>query len=307
MANLYLFYGSEDYLIDQRIKQFKAQNIERLDGKSASKEQILETLQGQSLFAQEKLVIIDSIDFREEKWNEIVPSLKNLSSQTTLVIVAKTAPARSKLVKFIKEKGEVLEFKTFADCEEDQVIRWIENQVKKQGKKIERQAAATLQEVCGKELRKLCSEIDKLITFIGAKDKIETEDVLTLASPGETSVFALLDALTDKNAKNTLSNFINIYKNKADVFRMLGLLAHQYRIMLFVKSTPVNQRNPFNIAKQIGVSPYFVKKCSQKINKFSEAELQKALELILETDLKLKSGQSQAASLELLLTSLCAK
>ena len=299
MANLYLFYGSEDYLIDQRIKQFKAQNIERLDGKSASKEQILETLQGQSLFAQEKLVIIDSIDFREEKWNEIVPSLKNLSSQTTLVIVAKTAPARSKLVKFIKEKGEVLEFKTFADWEEDQVIRWIENQVKKQGKKIERQAAATLQEVCGKELRKLCSEIDKLITFIGAKDKIETEDVLTLASPGETSVFALLDALTDKNAKNTLSNFINIYKNKADVFRMLGLLAHQYRIMLFVKSTPVNQRNPF--------SPYFVKKCSQKINKFSEAELQKALELILETDLKLKSGQSQAASLELLLTSLCAK
>jgi len=307
LANLYLFYGNENYLIEQRLKSFKSNNIEKIDGQSAEKAEIIQSLQGQSLFAQDKLVIIRHADLKDEKWDEIAPYLKTLIPQTILIIIAETAPARSKIVKLIEQEGEAVEFKSFAEWEEAEVIRWIKKQVESLGKSIEPRAAETLKEICGNDLQKLSSEIQKLITYIDKRGKIEDQDVLALASPGETSVFALADSLASKNAAETLKHFQVLAKNKTDIFGLLGLVAQQYRVLLFIKALPAHQRNAFQIAKQLGASPFFVKKCLSCIDLFKEAELKKNLEKVLDADLKLKSGYAHGPTLEALFVSLCDK
>ncbi|MBU1026934.1 MAG: DNA polymerase III subunit delta, partial [Candidatus Margulisbacteria bacterium] len=245
------------------------------------------------------------VDLKHKEWDKVVPHLKDLPAGTKVVFWADKVDKRSKLYKALDKLGEVSEFQAFAEWEQDKVVDWITRQVKGLNKEIDRTAAEDLQQICGNSLRKLSSEIEKLITYIGDTKTIRREDVAALASPGDINTFALANSIIDKDLKQSLKFFRILYKNKADLFGLLGLLATQYRTILQVKSVPRSVNNPFKVAQTIGANPYFVKKCLAKSGKFKVPELVADLELILQTGLKLKSGEDQLTTFELLLSSLC--
>ncbi len=312
MANqLYLFFGEEDFLIEERIAEMKkgvsnpSMNVEQIDGEEPDLAEIISALQTQPLLTGEKLLIIRNVDLKSKVWDEILPSLKIIPQGTTVVFWASSVSRASKLYKLVDDIGEVYEFKSFADWQQDQVISWITRRVSSLGKEIDYEAAEQFQDICGNNLHKLSSEIDKLLTYVGDQRKIKKEDVLALASPGEISEFALSDALMQKNLKKSLAAFQILYKNKADLFRILSLLAANYRTILQIKEFAGFKRNAKKIAETVGANPYFVRKCMEKEKNFEVEELKRNLELILDTDLKLKSGFSRLSTFEFLLTSLC--
>jgi len=304
---VYLFYGDEDLLIQEKINGLKksiadsALNVEQIDGEKPDLERIISALQTQSLLLGNKFIIIKNIDLKLSVWDEVVPALKTIALGTTVVFWAQKMSKRSKLYKLIDEIGETYEFRSYAPWEQDQVVSWIMRRGKELGKTMGRDAALTLQEICGSGLRKLSSEVDKLVTYVGNQPQITVKDVEALASPGQISVFVLSDAIADKDLKKALSAFRILQRNKIELFPILSLLANRYRIMLVGKSI----RDPAQIAQSLKTSPFYVKKCLTTAGKFSQDELKGNLELILATDLKLKSGESQVTTFELLLTSLC--
>lgn len=302
-SQIYLFYGDEDFIIDQKIKEIKkkisnpSMNIEQVDGDEDNYEKIVAALSTQPFFGGEKLVVIENIDLKSKVWAALIDSLKVAAPETIVIFKADSVSKATKIYKYIDQVGEVYEVRAFADWEQDQVISWITREVKGQGKEINHQAAVDLQETCGNGLRKLTSEIEKLITYIGDKKNITSEDVFALASPGLVSSFALSDALGEKDLKRSLETFQSLYRNKVPIFPLLSLLASQYRTMLQITIGD----------KTIRANPYFIRKCREKAKRFNRDELSRNLELLLETGLKLKSGESQLSTLELLFTSLCGK
>ena len=308
---IYLFFGEEEYLIQEKIEEFKKNivnpslNIEQIDGQEPDQERIVSALQTNTLLGGEKLVIIKHADLKHEDWNALAPSLEAVPSGITVIFWAQAVDKRSKFYKLIDRIGEACEFKPFADWEQDQVVSWIVRRARSLGKEIKNPAALSLQQICGNSLYKLASEIDKLITFVGEKPVIDEGDVAELASPGQISSFALAEAVATKNLQKALSAFRILYKNKGDFFQLLSLLATQYRTMLQIKNLP--EKNSQKIAQILGASPYFVRKCTEKTKYFKADELKRDLELLLEADLKLKSGHSLLSTFELLLVSLCGK
>ena len=304
-ANILFFHGEEDFLIQEKIGELKSQisdlalNLHVIEAEEPDLEKIVTALHSTSLLGGKRLVIIKEIDLKDQVWNKLIPYLKDVSTDTQVVFWAKKADKCTKLYKFCQP----YEFKTFADWESDQVVAWIRRRVTVFNKNIEQQAAVELQQICGLRLRKLASEIDKLVTYIGDRQSITTHDVQTLASPGEISVFALTNALAAKNAKEALKSFEILYQNKTDLFRLLSLITAQYRIMLGCRSSG----NATQVAQILKANPYFVKRCLESSSRFSEAELSNNLKLLLQTDLMLKSGQSQLTTFELLLANLCQK
>ena len=89
------------------------------------------------------------------------------------------------------------------------------------------------------------------------------------------------------------------------LFPILSLLAKQYRTILQIKGVSGSNRNASHIAQTIGANPFFVRKCMEKEKNFKAEELAQNLNLLLEADLKLKTGGSQDSTFELLLTSIC--
>jgi len=308
---LLLFYGDEEFLIQEKVNELKRKvdnpdlNVELIDSESISLEDIINALQTAPLLFGERLLIIKNLDLKQKTWEALIPSLESLALGTTVIFWAASMDKRSKFFKAVDKIGDVYEFRAFADWEQDQVISWIIKIGKTLDKNIERSAAAQLQEICGNNLRKLDSEINKIVTYVGERKSIKSEDVLILASPGEKSVFVLSDALTRKDLKAALSAFRILYNNKVDFFQLIGLLATNYRTMLQIKTFPKTNVTAGTIAQAIGSSPYFVKKCQAKAAGFTASELKDNLELLLQADLALKSGHSQLATFELLLTNLC--
>lgn len=304
---IYLFYGDEEFLIQERIKQLKqglpdpCLNIEQLDGAAPELEKIIAALQTQPMLLGDKLLIIKDVDLTLPLWGEIAPALATLWPGLTVVFQAKTIDRRTKIFKTLDKLGEVYEFKSFAPWEAEQVVRWIEGRVKRSNKSIDTEAAVELREICGHGLMKLAIEIDKLITYIGDRDRIELADIKQLASPGEVSVFDLSEAVADRDSARALLTWRGLLNNKVEIFPILSLLAKQFRTMLLIKTT----QDTATLARVFNLSPYYLKKCAAKAGNFIAKEMVRALELILETDLKIKNGENQSLVMELLLSSLC--
>lgn len=300
-----LYYGDEDFLIDGKIKELKAKFSahEFIDGEKISLTALSDALCGGSLFAADKLVIIKDPKFAVEDQAAVVDLLGNVSDGTTVVFVSSNVDKRTKLYKLINERGEAIEFKTFAPWEQAALLGWIRKRALQGGKTISEDGAQLLQEICGNNLRLLAGEIEKLITYAGERKEISEDDVSRLASPGEISAFALLDALRFKKTGEALNLFQQLIKNREDLFQLTGLLAHQYRTMLQIKSA--NSRDPNYLAGMTGGRPFFIKKCLENIDGFSLIELKEILGLLLDANLKLKTGEQKEAAFELLLVSLC--
>lgn len=296
---IYLFFGEEDFLADEKIGELRAKfaNHELLDGENLTLESLSGALCSHSLFGGEKLVVVRDVVNQDD----IISRLENITQGTTVVFHLSNVDKRSKFFKWIDEHGEVEEFRTFAPWEQRELLEWIEDRTRRGGKKISGEGARLLQEVCGNSLRRLANEVEKLITYVGERGEIREEDVAALALPGETSAFALLDALRGKNLKKSLSLFQLLLRNGEDLFQLLSLMATQYRLMLQIKSLPEGLSG----TGKIKGSPYFIRKCSDNLGRFSLEELKNDLQRLLETNLQLKTGEQQPVVFELLLTSLC--
>jgi len=304
---IYLFYSDEELLIQERIKELKrglsdqSLSLEQIDADEPNMEQIISALTTQPLLFSERLLIIRNADLKANVWEQIIPALQNLSSGIRVIIWARSVNRRTRIFKAIDKIGEVCEFRSFADWEQEQVASWIARRAKALDKNMTRATALRLQEISGNNLLKLSSEIEKLITYVGSRKQITDEDVIALASPGQISIFALSDAVSNKNLPQALSAWRNLLKNKVQIIPLLSMLANRFRIMLMAKE----EKNQAKIAQALATSPYYVKKCSAQASRFTRAELKKDLAMLLETDLKLKSGEQQQPVFELLLTSLC--
>ena len=308
---VFFFYGEEDFLLAEAVDKLKCQiadpafNLEILDGQSLTLAALSASLRTQPLLGGAKLVIIRDFEVEAKEQDELISFLKVTPPDLKVVFCAAALDRRSKLFKFLDEHGEVVEFKTFAPWELDELLNWIRGRAQKQGKSISPEAARLLQEISGSNLRLLAGEIDKLVTFAGGREAIAEPDVLALAAAGETSAFALSDALRAKDLKRALALFQALLKNKEDIFPLMALLASQYRIMLQVKSLAGRETDFNRIARLIGGNPYYVKKCSANLGRFTLSELRAALPRLLEAGNRLKTGENQAVVLELLMADLC--
>jgi DNA polymerase-3 subunit delta len=222
-----------------------------------------------------------------------------------VVFCAASIDKRSKFYKFVDEHGEIVEFPTFAPWEQEELLGWIKERVRSAGKNISYDAARLLREITGSNLRLLAGEIGKITTYIGARPEISEADVLALAASGETSAFSLMDALRNKDLKSAQLLWRGLQRNKEDLFSLLALMASQYRTMLQVKSLAGRESDPNRLARLIGGRPYYVKKCSGGLGRFTLPELKNDLSLLLAAGQKLKTGEDQAATFDLLLADLC--
>jgi DNA polymerase-3 subunit delta len=308
---IFLFYGEEDFLLAEAVEKLKRQiadpafNLEILDGGTLTLEALSASLRTQPLLGGAKLVIAKDFAVTAKEQDELLSFLKNIPPDLKVVFCAAGVDKRSKFYKFVDEHGEIVEFKTFAPWEQEELLGWIKERARAAGKDISYDAARLLREISGSNLRLLASEIGKITTYIGARPALGEADVLALAASGETSAFSLMDALRSKDLKSAQILWCGLQRNKEDLFSLLALMASQYRIMLQVKALAGRESDPNKLARLIGGSPYYIKKCSGGLGRFTLPELKNDLSLLLAAGHKLKTGEDQAATFDLLLADLC--
>jgi DNA polymerase-3 subunit delta len=310
MPKISLFYGDEDFLLDGELKSIRGKysefNYERINGEKGELDKVIPALTTPPLLGGDRLVVIDSLKYDDEDEEKLFGVLKDLDESVRLIFIYyEGLDKRRKFFKLIEKIGEVKEFKSFTEWEQDKVLAWIANRVKFYGKKMGGHAADLLTEIVGGNLRMLDKEIEKIATYIGDRDLIDEKDVSKLASSGEADAFALSNALRDKNTREAVECLNRLFKDNQDPHMLIGMLAKLYRMLIQVKYLEDKGLGQYDIARELSAKPFFIKKCQEKTGKFTLKELAKDIMMLHRADLKMKSGSPPRLTMEMLIPELC--
>ncbi|MDD2497147.1 MAG: DNA polymerase III subunit delta [Desulfitobacteriaceae bacterium] len=316
ISPVYLLYGAESYLINQTLDIFYRAlvpegigdfNYERFDGQVSSPAQVAESAGILPVFAEKRLVVVNHAPWfssaksgrdeaPEREVEPLLSYLENPSPSTCLVLVGgEKIDSRKKTVKAIKKTGQVIEFPSLWGSE---LNSWIEEQFKKQGKKIDRQAMDYLTVAVGNNLSLLAGEIEKTVIYLGDKKQVVYHDVAQVVSPNSMiNVFNLVDAVGQRRATTAVRQLREITKTGEQEIKILSLLARQFRILISVQIMEKRGFREYEITKELGLPSFVIKKAVLQCRNFTEEELAEGLEILLDADVAIKTGKGEPLGL----------
>lgn len=186
------------------------------------------------------------------------------------------------------------------------VVEWLMGQAREGGIKLGNDLAEDMVASFGSDRWKLANELAKLATYADGQP-ITPEMLVSVGSPGETDVFAVLAAVGDRDAVAAVTRLRKLLVTEAPL-RVLAAMATTLRNWLQIRLRSERGMSATEIAKALGAKSSFkIEKDLEKMRRWNARRLQRALPLLLETDVALKTGsgrQYEAMQFEKLLVQL---
>lgn len=303
LSKLYLFYGEEDYLKEYYIEKIKEKvphngfpefNHIIINGKVPFSDYD-DAWESFPMMSDRKLIIIKDSEITksgrgeystEEKkafWSE---KLNRLSDDTVVIFNDASADKRSTLYKEISKKGTVIEFSYMSDTD---LVSYVIRETLDKKKKISKENAAYLVSRVDPGLSNLLNELNKLFDFCG--EEILRSDIERVVSKSLNVItFDLTEAIMKGDAKSAMSVLNDIKTNTNDSsFAILYLMFATFEKILHAKLLAGKSNS--EIASEISVAPFFVKKYIDSANAFSLDSLVKIVNRVSEIDFDIKEGK----------------
>lgn len=347
-APIHLLHGSDDFLVEVRAKQLLDSlvkttggdlGLEVVEGRvdnAGQAVQVLkrvdEALNTFSLFGGGKTVWLKNANFlgtsRPGDAKDVLAQLevfadllkRGLPNGFALVITATEVDKRRGWYKTLDKIGEVTALggasNEWGKIDFAVVESFARQQLKAHQKQMTHGALQTLMELNGANFRSLASEIEKLATYVGNRAEITEADVALLASPsGESSVWALSDAIGDRDLPKALQLLDQLLFQGESAVGMLFALIGGVRNLLLVRELIDRKvlqsypdygrfkasldRLPPGIGDEYSsdrrfnpllVHPFRLHKLVLQASRFTLGELRRAMESMLEANKQLVSS-----------------
>jgi len=314
---LYLLHGEEPYFIDMvgnyiehslLSEAEKGFNQTVVYGKDTDMMTVLNAAKRYPMMADYQVVLVK--EAQDMKWGKeegdgktIDPLLSYLERplpSTILVFCYKYAKfdKRKKTYKAIDKNGLVFESVSLPDYK---VAAWIESFVHEKKYRIGAQAAALLGEYLGNNLSKIANELEKLMLNVSAGQEITSKEIQdNIGISKEYNVFELQTALARRDVVkvNRIINYFDANQKANPLVLVFGNLYSYFSKVLRYHYAP--DKSPNGIARELGISPYFVKDYEQAARTFNYGKTIQVISLLREYDVKIKGVESNADNGELM-------
>jgi DNA polymerase-3 subunit delta len=231
-----------------------------------------------------------------------------LPPKTRLVFVeSKTLSATHPILKLVAAEGQEIGgfSKLFKLPRQEDLPRWILKRTQAKGAAISSEAAATLAELVGDDLRLLDLEIDKLAIYADGRQITSREVGLLVSRAREMSIFDLVDCVGRRQADRALRLLHQLQDDGAESFYLLAMLARQVRILIQVKELRSQGLNQHEATSRLKLHPFVVKKAWAQAQNFAMAQLEAAHQRLVDTDWAIKTGEiEEVLALDMLVVGL---
>jgi DNA polymerase III subunit delta len=314
---LYLLHGEEPYFIDQVSNYAEHQllpdaekgfNQTVLYGKDTDVMTVLNAAKRYPMMADYQVVLIK--EAQDMKWgrddddkksiNPLLNYLDNPLPSTILIFCYKYGKfdKRKKTYKAIEKNGVIFESAPLYDSK---IPAWIETFVAGKGYQVNPQASVMLAEYLGNDLSKIANEMEKLMLNVPASQAINMQHVQdNIGISKEYNVFELQSALSRKDPfkVNQIINYFEANPKANPIVLVLGNLNNFFSKVLLYHYA--KDRSPQNLARELGVSPYFLKDYELAARSYNYGKSMQIISLLREYDLKSKGVDSNAGNGELM-------
>ncbi|QEM02232.1 DNA polymerase III subunit delta [Mucilaginibacter rubeus] len=314
---LYLLHGEEPYFIDMvsnYIEHHLLPEHERgfnqtvVYGKDTDIMTVLNAAKRYPMMADYQVVLVK--EAQDMKWGKdddnkksidpVLSYLENPLPSTILVFCYKYGKfdKRKKTYKAIEKNGLIFESATLYD---NKVPAWVEGYVSEKGYKMNQQGSAMIAEYLGNDLAKIANELEKLMLNVSAGQEITLKHIQdNIGISKEYNVFELQTALTKKDAYkvNQIINYFEANPKSNPIVLVLGNLNNFFSKVLVYHY--VKDKTPQNLAREMGVNPYFIKDYEQAARNYPLGKIFQVISYLREYDLKSKGVESNAPHGELM-------
>ncbi|MCA5005104.1 DNA polymerase III subunit delta [Sphingobacterium bovistauri] len=298
---LYLLHGEESYYIDvisDAIENSVLNDAQKgfdqtiLYGKDVDFSTIISAAKRYPMMSDHQVIIIKEAQGLKWKGEEGVEMLAkyvdNLTPTTILVFAYKYGKfdKRTKLFKAIEKAGIVFESEKLYD---NKVAPWIVDEIQQQGRKIHPQAAALMAEYLGTDLSKVANEVQKLILNVPKEREISVQDIeQNIGISKDFNVFELNNALGKRDALKAIQivDYFAANPKSNPVVLVMGTLYGYFSKVL--KYHYLADKSSQSAARELGVSPFFVKDYEYAARNFNKSKLFHVMTILKDYDLKFK-------------------
>lgn len=315
---LYLIHGEEGFFVKEAVSLIKSRTLEgdatglvETDGEMTSLSTVLEEVRTPSLFASggRKLVVVYNADglFKESSgvWERYISSPP---MDCVLVLVCTDVDTKGGAYDKIKKKGGGVNCRRLKGNE---LTPWILERVRHYGKQISLDASRILQENVGDNLLLLDGHLEKLALYLGSRTRIEVNDVEELVGyDRQQKVFDFTGAVARRDtalALKVLHQLMALMKSGEEAQKVIPPMAWQIKRLLQAKRILTSGKGRETVAKELNIRyPRFLEELMNQTQLFSEVELERDYQFLLETDIHSKTKSTDTRLLlETLVFKLC--
>ncbi len=310
--SVYIFAGEELFLKRQIEELVKSRlfanssadfNQDIFYAEQASLDKVLDTLRTQPFLSERRLVILKNADKFSAHEKPILDFLKEKKSKNVFILETDKKLTDKFIKKIVPFSIPVL----FAPLQAGDLNKWISDYAKSKGKKIDYNAIAVLIEKIGNDLESIISSLNKLCLYAGAKTVLKEQDIdILIKKTREDTRFTFLNALMSKQTSKALEMAHELSRNGKHVSDLIGLINWQFKRLDKVKHLQAKGYTQDVIITQLKMTPYIYSIVKKQAAKFSDKELEKGFNLLLDSDISIKQGlKSPSLTLETLIVRLC--
>ncbi len=310
MNALHLFLGEEDLLVEEGVRalidrllppQDRALNLDVVDAATTPAAEITVRLDTLPFFGTQRVVLVRHLDeLPADDLRVLEEYLSRGLPPAVAIFTARVLDRRSRLFRSFQKQG------TIHPCDPPsprEAPSWVSRTASALGKRMGPQAAGALVALAGTHLRTLALEVEKLAAYVGDRPEITAEDVEAVASRlGETSVFALTDAIGERNLRKALQALEALLQTEHPL-AVLALIAAHYRRL--ARAVAAGARSEAELAEAIGVHPYAARKLLGAARRYRAEDFAEIFAQLEDADRAIKSTGRPELALEMLVVRLC--
>jgi DNA polymerase-3 subunit delta len=293
---VYLFYGNEQYIIDETVSKIinkviepslQQLNVEKYYCSDTDSETIVASALSVPMLSEKKVVIVRDYDKINDS-KALRYYFESPPQSTILILISNSIDKRKSIFSLISKSGGVL-----IKCENlkrDELSLWVKNKIHSYGKDIKDSAIDILFDLKGDSLQDVYTEIEKIITFVNDKEIIEDNDIFSIiGSTKELNVFELSKLIVLGKKNKALIMLNKLIDQNTEPLLIVNLLARHFILLWKIQNLKIVNKNPSEIALIIQLNPYFANDYISQSEKFNSIKLEKCISFLKETDIQLKS------------------
>lgn len=243
LANVYIFFGEETYLMQQAVEQLRALlvpagfeefNYHRLTGKGLTVQELTEAVEAMPMMSQSTFVTVTDMDvfkLDEAQRTALVSLLEDFPEYCTLVFLYRQLPYKKdgklkKLTAAIAAHTTEIEF---APQGRQKLQKWVRRRFAAFDKELDDNAIDHLLFTCGSLMDGLVPEINKIAAYAKGK-RVTVADIDAVADPVlDARIFDMTNAVTARDYDRAAAVLAELFRMQTEPIAILAVLGRELR------------------------------------------------------------------------------
>ena len=304
---IYAFYGAEEFLINERLKEVKQKiqphelvesNYAEFDLHSFKPAEVAGLILTPPFLAPVRVIVIHELlesveshpkEFSGSGWGAFVAALKDPAPTSEVVFIDKISLRRNGGGLSLVPTAEPQEYKRLYG---DNLLRWLAGRFKLHGGYAEPMAVQRLEQLCTTGLRTIDSEVRKLVSYAENRPITVNDVELMVPESIEANIFRAVDAAVERKPAQALRLLYSLLDDGQAFSTILAMLARQTRMLLQAAAMLAKRVPEDDIKKQLNIRHAFVlRKTLRQARRLRVPTLKRMHTAIYETDLAVKTGK----------------